>query len=330
MPDTPQIERQLYILQLLAKNRTGFTSDEIRSRLMRMGIEVSKKTIDRDIDSLSMSFGIYEETRHGKTYYIADKINISDITFDLSELLSLYFIKELLRAYKGIDVGRTANELVEKIISSVPRINKEYLNGLEDMVKVSIPDVIEEKELDLQVLEKIEDGISNHKSIDIKYYSFNKNEVTERRVDPYLVDIDEGCYHLIGYCHLRNSIRDFRISRIKDISVTDESFKRPEGFYEKYKQSKFDKLSGSRRTTIKVKFKGYAARYVREYEKRKADKIVQNEDGTITFIREAALTDDLSRWVLGYGDEAEVLEPAELKDMIKETVENMYRIYKDK
>ena len=181
MPDTPQIERQLYILQLLAKNCTGFTSDEIRSRLMRMGIEVSKKTIDRDIDSLSMSFGVYEETRHGKTYYIADKINISDIAFDLSELLSLYFIKELLRAYKGIDVGRTANELVEKIISSVPRINKEYLHGLEDIVKVSIPDVIEEKELDLQILEKIEDGISNHKSIDIKYYSFNKNEVTEKK-----------------------------------------------------------------------------------------------------------------------------------------------------
>lgn len=330
MPDTPQIERQLYILQLLAKSHTGFTSEEIRSKLMRMGIEVSKKTVDRDIDNLSVGFGIYEETRNGKTYYIADKININDIAFNFSELLSLYFIRELLRAYKGIDVGRTANELVDKIISSVPNINKEYLHGLEDMVKVGLPDVIEEKELDPDVLEKIEDGIMNHKSIDIKYYSFNKNEVTERRVDPYLVDIDEGCYHLIGYCHLRNSIRDFRISRIKGIKLTDELFIKPEGFYEKYKQSKFDKLSGSRRTTIKVIFKGYAARYVKEYEKRKADKIVQNPDGTITFIREAALTEDLSRWVLGYGDEAEVLEPAELKEMIKETVENMYRIYKDK
>lgn len=330
MPDTPQIERQLYILQLLAKSRTGFTSDEIRSKLMRMGIEVSKKTVDRDIDSLSIGFGIYEETRNGKTYYIADKIKINDIAFDFSELLSLYFIRELLRAYKGIDVGRTANELIEKIISSVPSINKEYLHGLEDMVKVSLPDVIEEKELDHEVLEKIEDGIINHRSIDIKYYSFNKNEVTERRVDPYLVDIDEGCYHLIGFCHMRESIRDFRISRIKDISLTCESFMKPEGFYEKFKQLKFDKLSGSRMTTIKVRFKGYAARYVKEYEKRKADKIVQNEDGTITFIREAALTEDLSRWVLGYGDEAEVLEPAELKEMIKETVENMYRIYKNK
>jgi proteasome accessory factor B len=330
MPDTPQIERQLYILQLLAKNHTGFTSDEIRSKLMRMGIEVSKKTIDRDIDSLSIDFGIYEETRNNKTYYIADKININDIAFDFSELLSLYFIRELLKAYKGIDVGRTAHELVERIIASVPRINKEHINALGDMVKVSLPDVIEEKELNPDILEKIEDGISNFKRIEIKYYSFNKNEITERRVDPYLVDIDEGCYHLIGYCHLRNSIRDFRISRIKDILLTDESFIKPEGFYDKYKQSKFDKLAGSRSTTVKVRFRGYAARYVKEYEKSKADKIVLNPDGTITFIRKAALTDDLSRWILGYGDEAEVLEPAELKEMIKETVENMYRSYKDK
>lgn len=330
MPDTPQIERQLYILQLLAKNHTGFTSDEIRSKLMRMGIEVSKKTVDRDIDNLSMSFGIYEETRSGKTYYMADNININDIAFDFSELLSLHFMKELLRAYNGIDVGRTANELVEKLILSVPRINKDYLHGLEKMVKVSFPDILEEKDLDPDILEKVEDGISNLKSIDIKYFSFNKNEITERRVDPYLVDIDEGCYHLIGYCHLRNSIRNFRISRIRDIILTDESFIKPEGFYEQYKQSKFDKLSGSRITTVKVRFRGYAARYLKEYEKRKADRIVPNSDGTITFIRETALTDDLSRWVLGYGDEAEVLEPAELREMIKETVENMYKIYKDK
>ncbi len=327
MPDTPQIERQLYILQLLSKNRMGFTSDEIRSRLMRMGVEVSRKTIDRDIDNLSMDFGIYEETRNNKTYYMADKININDLVFDLSELLSLYFIRELLKAYKGIDVGRTAHELMERIISSVPRINKEHINALGDMVKVSLPDVIEEKELKSYVLDKIEDGISNFKSIDIKYHSFNKNEITERRVDPYLVEIDEGCYHLIGYCHLRNSIRDFRISRIKAISLTDDSFKKPENFYESYKHTKFDKLSGSKRVTVRVRFTGYAARYVREYEKRKADKIIENDDGSVIFIRETYITDDISKWVLGYGDEVEVLEPAELKEMIKETVENMYRKY---
>lgn len=330
MSDTPQIERQLYILQLLAKNRTGFTSEEIRSRLMRMGIEVSKKTVERDIDSLSICFDVYEERRNGKTYYIANKININDIAFDFSELLSLYFIRELLKAYNGINVGRTASELIERIISSVPEVNKDYLHALEGRFKVSLPDVLEEKDLDVNVLEKIQDGIINHKSIDIKYYSFNKNEITERRVDPYLVDIDEGCYHLIGYCHLRNSLRDFRISRIKDITLTQETFTKPESFYERYKQSKFDKLAGNRRARIKIRFKGYAARYVKEYEKCKADKIVQNPDGTITFIREAALTDDLIRWIMGYRDEAEVLEPAELKETIKETVENMYRIYKDK
>jgi len=50
MCDVTQVERQLYILSLLSESKIGYTIDEIKKKLDSVGIDVSKKTIERDIN----------------------------------------------------------------------------------------------------------------------------------------------------------------------------------------------------------------------------------------------------------------------------------------
>lgn len=66
-------QRQIYILSLLSENLKGYQAEEIRERLLRWDIDVTRRTILRDIDELSLNYGIGEEERGGKTYYYADK-----------------------------------------------------------------------------------------------------------------------------------------------------------------------------------------------------------------------------------------------------------------
>ena len=65
--DVSVSQRQIYILSLLSQNPKGYLAEEIRERLHHWDIDVTKRTIQRDIDELSLNYGIGEEERAGKT-----------------------------------------------------------------------------------------------------------------------------------------------------------------------------------------------------------------------------------------------------------------------
>ena len=54
-----------------------------------------------------------------------------------------------------------------------------------------------------------------------------RDEVTERRFDPYGVVYNEGFWYTAGHCHLREDLRTFRLDRIQSISKHDDTFDDP-------------------------------------------------------------------------------------------------------
>jgi proteasome accessory factor C len=62
----------------------------------------------------------------------------------------------------------------------------------------------------------------------LDYYSHGRDERTERDVDPYRVYADQGQWYVVGWDHLRNEERLFRIDRIVDVEVLDATFVSPE------------------------------------------------------------------------------------------------------
>ncbi len=328
MNDVSQIERQLYILSLLSDSKKGYTVDELHKNLDMVGIDVSKKTVERDIDFISTgSFFVMEEKRGKSTYYVANKFGIENITFTASELISLHFIKELLKSYSMLDIGNTARHLIDRIINNLPQPDKAYIETLSELLKVRESYIGLEKHLNEEIVSTVRKGIEFNKRLLVKYHSFNSNETTERQFDPYIIEIYEGCYHLVGYCHLRNSIRDLRISRIQDARLLDESFQRPKKFYENYKRGRFGKLVGEEQIKLVLKFKGESARYVKEYESSKADLLVEEQDSSILFQKTTTMTPEIIKWVLSFGSDVMVLEPDKLREEVVDEVRRMMERY---
>jgi proteasome accessory factor B len=150
--------------------------------------------------------------------------------------------------------------------------------------------------------------------------------MTEREFEPYFLEICEGCWHVVGHCRLRKSIRDFRISRIEMLKLTNQKFIRPENFYETYKTNRFDKLSGEERVVIKLLFTGHAARLVKEYESYKADILIKTEQGLL-FERAVPMSPEIIKWILGFGAEVTVLEPETLRDEVLGQIKKMGEVY---
>ena len=331
MADIKQIERQLHILSILSESKKGFTLQEINNNMKKLGIDVSKKTIQRDIDDISRHFYVYEEKNDaGEICFKADKYNIKNITFTIPELISIYFLKEILKPYLVLDVGKTAQDLLENVLRNVPPVNQSYIDSLSDLIKVNPSEAVLEKCINESYLQAIREAIEKNRRLKIEYFSFNNNEMTTRKIDPYYLEIREGCYHLICYCHLREEIRDFRVSRMKSVEILNETFKRPENFYEEYNKNRFEKLIGDEEITLKIIFEGYAARYIKEYEANKADSITSLGEDRILFEKKTTYSPDILQWVLRFGADAEVLEPAALRFEITWEVERMLQKYNSK
>ena len=61
-------------------------------------------------------------------------------------------------------------------------------------------------------------------------YADASGQASMRALDPYGLAYHDGCWYAVGWCHLRNAVRAFRLDRIRALAPLDESFARPQGF----------------------------------------------------------------------------------------------------
>ncbi len=325
MKDMAQTERQIFILLLLSENKRGYTINDIHASLEKWDVIVDKKTISRDIDSLSGICFISEEERNGRTYYTADKFRLRDITFTSPELVSLAFLLELLKPYQYMTMGRQARELIHKLLDNTTNLNREFIKHFNGMVTINTNDYITD-EINPEIEDLLQSAITGMRKVQITYRSFGADEDTIRIVQPYELLINDGALNVVGFCELRNEVRDFRVSRIKGIIALEESFHIPEDYYLTRTRNKFIHLSGNVIEPITIAIEGQTAKYIKEYEVDLADEIQETDTGII-FMRNTAVTEELVRWILQFGSGAKVISPAHLRDKIREALEESMKLY---
>lgn len=325
MKDMAQTERQIFILLLLSENKRGYTINDIHDSLEKWDVIVDKKTISRDIDSLSGICFISEEERNNKVYYTADKFRLRDITFTSPELISLAFMLELLKPYQYMTMGRQSNELIHKLLDNTTNLNREFIKHFAGLVSVNTNDFISD-DVNPEIEDRLQTAIRNKNKVRIIYRSFGADEDTIRVIHPYELLINDGALNVVAFCELRNDTRDFRVSRIKAITPLEAIFEIPENYYLKKDRSKFIHLSGSVVEQVILAFDGKTAKYIQEYEIELADEITATDNG-ILFIRNTAITEELIRWILQFGSEVRVLNPPHLRDKIKNELEKALNIY---
>jgi predicted DNA-binding transcriptional regulator YafY len=172
-----------------------------------------------------------------------------------------------------------------------------------------------------QRLAKIETAISRRKTIEFSYYSLQRDELSDRKVDPYHLVFRNGQFYLIGHSHERDDIRVFRLSRIRGkvsyATKAEHDFAPREDFDRRDYASRADWQMGEIEGTAKV--------FLRE----RISWLVDRDFGTYGKVRKAAKGDGapgrgfiyeteyasgrmLTSWVLGWRENAELLEPADL------------------
>jgi proteasome accessory factor BC len=169
-----------------------------------------------------------------------------------------------------------------------------------------------------QRLAKIETAISRRKTIEFSYYTMQRDEESERKVDPYHLVFRDGQFYLIGHSHERDAVRVFRLSRIKGkvsyASKAEHDFSPPEDFDRRDYASRAEWQMGTLEGTAQVFVRERIAWLVeRDFGKygtlRKATKADGVKGRGMVYETEYASIRQLISWVLSWRDNARLIAP---------------------
>jgi predicted DNA-binding transcriptional regulator YafY len=175
-------------------------------------------------------------------------------------------------------------------------------------------------------LEVIRRGARRQQRLQMTYQGSTEPGTTERGVDPYALVFRSGWWYLVGYCHLRQGMRTFRVDRIRDIAVRDESFRTPEGFdVQAYLDGMFADQPVVQATLHFVP----EAAHIALANLADWDAYQENPDGSIEVTLSAPDLYWLASTVLSFSTWVTVLDPPDLRALVREWALGTAALYAD-
>jgi predicted DNA-binding transcriptional regulator YafY len=164
------------------------------------------------------------EFSKSKGFYYADaEWRLPSVSLSQGELFALTLGARMLAAYSGLAYRQELSSAIARLSERLP-----------EQTWVDLQQVAEERilfrvgaetNLNPEIWQQLEEACRNQKSVQMTYYTASSNLVSDRKLDPYLLHIYRGTNpYLIGYCHKRQEIRWFRVDRIQQLRVLNQSF----------------------------------------------------------------------------------------------------------
>ena len=286
--------------------------------------EVSDRTIRSDLDFLrDRYFAPLEYQRNKGWHYTDPDWRLPSISLSQGELFALTLGARMLESYAG-------SAYVDELRSAIARLSER----LPEATWVNLQKIADERiffragasiNLDPEIWHKLELACKDFKSIWMKYFTASRNELSERKFDPYLLHIYRGTNpYVIGFCHKRQEVRWFRIDRIRSLKVLEEEFTVKPDFDAKGHLSMiFQHEVGGVPQQVEIWFDTATAPFVGERRWHPSQELIKHDDGSLTLQMYVSGLNDLKRWVLGYGRGAVVKSPPELVEMVQKEIEVM-------
>jgi predicted DNA-binding transcriptional regulator YafY len=172
-----------------------------------------------------------------------------------------------------------------------------------------------------QRLVKIDTAISRRKTIVFGYYTMDRDQEGDRRVDPYQLLFQGGQFYLVGYSHERDAVRVFRLSRMRGkvayATKAEHDFQRPEDFdpraYAERIPWQFGDTLGEAEILIADRIAWQIERHFARY-----GHFEDADGGDKLFVTPYANPRALLSWVLGLGEHARLLGPPELVEELND------------
>ena len=280
--------------------------------------EVSRKTIQRDIEYMryQLDAPLEYSAKHRGYWYTEEQFTLPAMNIRESDLFGIYLADKLLVQYEGTPVYDSLCSVFEKIKQSLPE--KIPLDSSDQEKFTVFPPF--STTIDPAVWDVMMQSLRSSLQVSIMYKTPGQLSLN-RLLDPYHAVRFEGDWYIIGYCHLREEVRTFSLSRMVTAKQTGEAFVIPKNFdFQKLSGSHFGVHWGEEEINVKILFNKRVADYIKERIWHPSQRITEHDSGEVTLALTVNHLLELKRWILSWGSGAKVLAPDSLAGEIQQTL----------
>lgn len=209
-------DRLFQIVQILRNKRL------VTAKMLAERLEVSERTIYRDIQDLSLS-GVPVEGEAGVGYRLRHTVDIPPLMFGADEIQALVVGARMVKTWAGTELGYSAQSALDKITAVIPA---ELKNRVENSKLFALRfSPREDLDVHLDICRKAID----EKRLLNMHYCRADGELSQRRIRPLGLYFWGSVWSLVGWCELRGDFRNFRLDRIQGLESEDTTFADTEG-----------------------------------------------------------------------------------------------------
>lgn len=327
-----QMMRVFKILNLLETHKYGLSAAEITARLEGRGLDVSKRTVYRDLEALmAAGFPLNEKGKtddQGTKWVLETQSQLGQqLTLTLGELWSLYFARNALRHLENTPFYESLESTFNKIEEKLGTKAQEYLDDVSSEIKFEHGPKLGQT-ISSEIIETIKAACGERQMLNIEYASANSQTTRVRKVGPQFIYFSKGSFYLVAHDSEAATNKTFSLSRVKSAELLDECFEGdlvdPSGYF----AHSFGIFRGESAEKVRLCFSRKIASYIKERIWHKSQKVHDHDDGSIDLELEVASTPELVQWIMSFSEDCKVIEPPMLREKIVNLSRNMIEMYR--
>lgn len=280
----------------------------------------STKTIQRDLEYLRDDLKLPVEYDFGEKAFAYTREQVvfplgPDLTPD--ERIALVVARQSLEVFEGVNFGQDLRSAFNKITGGLMGESGFHLEErLDRFISVRTPGA---GRVDQKVFRAVRLALLNQVELQLTYQAKGKAGQTPRRLQPLHLACIENRWLLVARDLDKDQIRTYVLARCGQPRVTQTRFERPQDFDPSaYFAGSFGAWTGTGTTVVKLRISANGAHHVFERTWHPTQKEIRLPGGALEVHFALSDLNDLTRWILGFGSDCEVLEPKELRAAIAE------------
>jgi predicted DNA-binding transcriptional regulator YafY len=208
-----RIDRLFGILTLLQSKKY------VPAETVANKFKISIRTVYRDIKALNEQ-GVPVSFEQHKGYFVVQGFFLPPVSFTSEEAAALLLMETMVSGFADKSILTNYSAALNKIKAVLRTSQKEKLEILTNNTRFQLPDRMKN---DFEYLSAIQEAISSKTILQIGYRN-NKEELSQRKVEPIGLIFYAFSWHVIGWCHTRQDYRDFKVARILQLKNTGQAF----------------------------------------------------------------------------------------------------------
>jgi proteasome accessory factor B len=295
-----------------------YTANDIASEL-----EVSRRTVFRDLKMLEMAHIPYYFDAESGGYKISEHFFLPPVNLTITEALALLMLAGRLRGAGRLPLLSQSSRAAAKLESALPGPIRNHVGTVLKRVSVDFGPVSNHAGCDA-MFDQLAGAVAEHRVCRLVYLSFKQRQQLRMTVLPMKLAFIGRAWYVIAYSLKDKALRTLKLGRIRKVVLTERLMEPPpQADPDKHFGAAWSMIPEGCLHDVHLRFSPKVAGNVAEVQWHSSQQLQWRDDGTLDFRATVDGLGEITWWILGYGDQVQVVAPGPLRDSIAQVARRM-------